>query len=141
MFRFPCQQPAERRHLWRSILLILLLSSPLTMGCGGQHVVHAVDPTEARATLQQVLQSWKEGKPIEWWREQDPEVVVQDFDWSSGAKLEDFAIAADDKAVDANLYCTVELTLADSKRGSTQREVTYLVSTQPKLTVFRQVMP
>ncbi len=112
----------------------------LVSGCGPDEMVYKVDPALARSTLSDVLESWKAGETPDAWRERDPEIIIQDFDWMSGSKLEKFELLPGDKAVDANWYCPVKLTLRNAT-GVVQREVTYLVSTNPKLTVFRQVVP
>ncbi|MCE9529057.1 MAG: hypothetical protein K8R36_23665, partial [Planctomycetales bacterium] len=70
-------------------------------------------------------------------QEQDPPIIVQDFDWLGGAKLVAFEILDDDKPVDANLVAKVKLTLKDKAGAQTEKTVTYLVGTAPKMTVFR----
>lgn len=70
-----------------------------------------------------------------------PPVVVQDMDWISGHSLEAFEILDDAEPVDANLHAKVRLTLGSKESGGeSEKTVTYLVSTSPKLTVFRQMM-
>lgn len=120
---------------------LLLLSSMLLGGCTSEHVLYPVDADQARSILREVLQSWKDGHSIASWHTKDPEVIVQDLDWMSGAKLDDFEIIGEGEAIDANLHCTVKLHLQDPKSGNVQREVTYLVGTHPKRTVFRHIMP
>lgn len=112
----------------------------LVGGCGGSGGnPHPVESDQARAVLEDVLESWKQGESSESWREKDPEVVIQDMDWKSGAKLKDYEIIDPGKAVDANLHCDVKLTLVDAKGKSFEKTVTYLVGTSPALTVFRKV--
>lgn len=88
-----------------------------------------------------VLDSWKSGESPEAWKQKNPAVVVQDLDWLRGSELKGFEIVDGGEAIDANLHCRVRLQLADSDGGPTDRTVTYLVSTSPKLTVFRKIMP
>ena len=98
---------------------------------------HRVDAAQARQTLENVLNCWKEGATPESCKEMNPSVVVQDMDWKAGLKLSSFEILGDGEAVDANLRCPVKLTLQDPKQGQIERKVTYLVGTSPVLTVFR----
>ncbi len=124
----------RRDLLWRAALLTILVFLPLS-GCssGPQH---PVAPEQAKQTLEKVLNGWKEGKPADTWRKEKPEIVVQDFDWTTGKKLTSFEILGDGKAVDAVLHCEVKLVLDDAGQSKT-KTVTYLVGTSPVLTVFR----
>lgn len=92
-------------------------------------------------TLETVLTSWQQGETPQSWRERDPEVVIQDVDWMSGKQLQEFELLDAGEPIDANLHCRVRLTLVEPQRGSVEREVTYLVTTSPKLTVFRSMTP
>lgn len=121
----------------------LCVAAALAAGCGSEtgQSPYPVQPELARDTLQEVLQSWKDGETIDSWREHDPQVVVQDLDWMAGRKLQDFEILDGGEAVDANLHCQVRLTLNDPDAHQAEQTVTYLVSTSPKLTVFREIIP
>jgi hypothetical protein len=87
-----------------------------------------------------VLQNWQQGGTPEQWRQHDPEVVVQDFDWSDGFKLKRFEMLGPGDPRDANLYCQVRLTLESPKQVELNRIVTYVVGTDPVLTVFRDAL-
>lgn len=120
--------------------LVVLLAA---CGCGGRDYspeAHRVDPALARETLESVLKSWQQGETPESWQERDPDVVVQDMDWARGKQLQEFEVLGDGEAIDANLHCEVRLTIADPESGTVEQTVTYLVTTSPKLTVFRKVM-
>jgi hypothetical protein len=112
-------------------------------GCGRGYSpeAHRVDPEQARKTLESVLTSWQLGETPQKWRQQDPEVVVQDMDWASGKKLEEFELLDHGEAIDANLHCRVRLKLVDPQQGEVEQTVTYLVTTSPNLTVFRSMTP
>lgn len=110
-------------------------------GCNREGSPHPVDADLARQTLHQVLESWQAGESIESWQEQSPPVVVQDMDWIAGNSLKAFEILDDGKSIDANLHAKVRLTLASNESSdASEKTVTYLVSTSPHLTVFRQMM-
>lgn len=133
-------RPADRTRSPVLRLLALCLAA-LTSGCGSGQPPHPVQPELARSTLQEVLESWKNGDTIDTWQAGHPEVVVQDLDWMAGRKLEDFEILDQGEAVDANLLCQVRLTLDDADAEPEEQTVTYQVTTSPKRTVFRQMMP
>lgn len=121
-----------------AILAALLL--PMTGGgCGGQRVAAPVDPQQARATLNAVLADWKAGGKPEDWQRRSPNVVVQDLEWSAGATLVDFEILGDGKPLDANLYCEVRIVTSTGGQSNPPRTVTYVVGTDPVLTVFRDM--
>lgn len=122
-----------------AVLAALLASS----GCGSHYSpeAHRVDPDLARETLESVLMSWQQGETPQSWREHDPDVVVQDMDWMSGKELQEFELLDAGEAIDANFHCLVRLTLTEPQRGSIEREVKYLVTTSPQLTVFRSMTP
>lgn len=124
----------------RAPLAWLTAASLLLVGCGPSHRTAApVNVDTARQTLQSVLESWQKGESLESWRQHDPEVVIQDMDWSAGAKLKEFEILDAGDARDANLHCRVKLVFDGSAQGKKQQEVTYVVGTDPVLTVFRDV--
>lgn len=123
-----------------STLLCLLVFN----GCGGggdyDAAAHRVDAETARSTLVSVLDGWKAGDQPDAWQQKSPSVVIQDFDWMGGAKLTEYEILKQE-AIDANLHCQVKLSLEHPEQGSTEKTVTYLVSTSPVLTVFRAAQP
>jgi hypothetical protein len=126
---------AYHRTTLPAIMAALLFAQA---GCnrGGQTAA-AVEPQKALATLQAVLEDWKQGGSPQSWRDRSPEVVVQDWDWQAGAHLKEFNILGPGDARDANLFCQVRLTLERPGQSAVQQTVTYVVGTDPVLTVFR----
>jgi hypothetical protein len=130
-------------HTIRSLrYVILAFPFLLSVGCGGYSPeAHRVDAGQARTLLENVLASWREGETPESWKLKSPAVVIQDFDWQSGAKLNSFEIVDQGEPVDANLHCRVKLNFTDSRKKDIERTVTYLIGTSPALTVFREPGP
>jgi hypothetical protein len=124
---------------------ILCLSAGLFIaaalgGCGGGPYESApVNAKLARETLDQVLTNWKKGESLDTLQNASPKIVVQDLDWSSGAKLIEYEIVGDGKEVDANLIAEVKLKLRDPRGKEFERNVKYVVGTSPVLTVFRDM--
>ncbi len=110
-------------------------------GCQNAAEANRVDPKLARSTLESVLDSWKRGESIDSMQAQQPAIVVQDMDWKAGFKLRSFEILNDGEAADANLFCSVKLSLDDVGGKPVERHVTYIVGTAPVLTVFRSLTP
>lgn len=119
-----------------ALLLIGGIGVVVLAGCGGPRL-YKVKPEVARQTLTQVLDQWKSGETPESLRSAQPEIVVQDFDWSGGATLVNYEVLGDGEPRDANLVAKVKLTLLNSEGKESTKNVTYLVGTQPVLTVFR----
>jgi hypothetical protein len=125
------------RHRSLGVLLCVLCLA----GCGtGVHESAPVDASVARDTLTHAMESWKEGETVESLQEENPAIVVQDFDWAGGMKLLNYELLGPGKAESANLVAQVKLTLADNNGTQTAKTVTYVVGTAPALTVFRDMM-
>lgn len=127
-----------QRNSWFLIGCVLAVS--MLSGCRSKaSIEHRVEQSVARDTLKSVLNSWQDGATPESWQKKSPQVVVQDMDWKSGAKLKSFEILGEGEAIDANLYCQVKLRFSPSHNGKSESQVTYLVGTSPVITVFRAV--
>ena len=124
------------RHI---LLTILFLAFALT-GCGDRAKRAAkVEPDKARATLTQALDAWKAGKTPDDLKSQSPSIVAQDFDWLGGMKLSSYEVLGSGEERDANLECPVKLSLVGKDGKSVKKTVTYIVGTDPVLTVFRKM--
>ena len=130
--------PRSRLPVSAAMCLMLLLST--LVGCA-QRRAPDVDPDLARATLTEVLETWKRGGTISELRQRTPEIVVQEALWSQGRQLEHYELLGEGREEDANLFCEVELTLVDAAGDPPQKKtVTYVVGTAPVLTVFRAIL-
>lgn len=115
----------------------LLLAACLA-GCG-QKTAGPVDPYLARDTLTRVLDGWKAGGKPQDFNKQEPPVVVQDLEWQGGAKLVSYEMLDPGDPLDANLHCGVRLVTTSPDGTESTKDVTYIVGTDPVLTVFRQI--
>jgi hypothetical protein len=115
-----------------------VLAAVTLAGCStGPKVAAPVEPDRARAALRTALDAWKAGRPIGSLADASPPIVAQDFDWMAGARLDDYAVLDDGKAEDANLRVKVQLAVRPAKGAAARKTVTYVVGTDPALTVFR----
>jgi hypothetical protein len=121
-----------RGAVWGVLAIALLL----TPGCGTGG--YRVDPQTAQDVLKSTLDRWKLGGNIEDPKSQSPPVVVQDSDWQAGAALVDYRVI-EEKAENANLRCAVELTVKGTDGKDVTKRVSYLVTTSPNRTVFREL--
>ncbi len=126
-------------HL-RLILPALILVT--LAGCSEGPVKPAnVDPSLARESLKTVLETWKKGEKPAKLASSSPAIVVQDMDWEAGSTLTAYQIEGEGKSDTANLLVPVNVTVRDKKGKETKKTVTYIVSTSPTITVFRDIFP
>ncbi len=106
----------------------------LSAGCGYSTSRLAVNQPKAREACSMFLTAWKEGKkPVDL----QPQIIGRDADWETGKKLESFEVLAEQGGDTSNLHLPVRLTLKDEKGRELKREVTYIVGTSPRISVFR----
>ncbi len=134
-------QSRPRQALLQRLLPWGILLHVAFAGCSQQHRAPDVEPQLARSTLIEVLETWKAGGTINELRQRDPEIVVQEFAWSSGHQLQSYELLDTGREEDANLFCEVKLTLVETAgTPPRQKTVTYVIGTEPALTVFRAML-
>ena len=114
-------------------LLVLLLA----IGCGPPQASPS-DPELAKALLEETLDAWKQGATIAEIREQTPPVYVAEDIWLSGSKLQDYQLVDEGERFGTNIRFHVKLKVAGSRGAAKQRNVSYLVTTTPALTIARE---
>lgn len=122
-----------------SAVIAVLLSFLLIClsGCGGGFPSHSVDASKARDALKTTLERWKNGDAIDSLKSGSPTITAQDLDWLSGATLVSYEVAGEGGEMDANLKIPVRLTLKTKGGKEVKKSVSYLVTTSPEITVFR----
>jgi hypothetical protein len=128
----------SRRRFFAAVVVVL--AALTTAGCRGSSVANPVDPPRAREALKTALDAWKGGQSPDSLKSSSTPMTVQDLDWAGGAKLIDYQVLDDGKALDANLSIRVKLVLdgRNKKTGkANEKNVWYLVTTSPSVTVFR----
>jgi hypothetical protein len=112
----------------------------LLAGCSsGPRRAAPVNATLAREALHTALDCWRKGEPAEVLKRRKPAVTAQDFDWKSGYRLVDFQVLGEGTDDTANLRCPVKLTLRDPHGREVKKKVTYIIGTDPVITVFREM--
>jgi hypothetical protein len=124
-----------RRSVFPIRLLALL--AVLVAGCSASRYSDPVDPERARETLNTVLEGWKKGDSPTVLKDGTPSISVQDADWLAGAKLVDYQLTSEGKAVASNLRVPVILTIRSKQGKDVKKNVNYIVGTSPVLTIFR----
>ncbi|MFO1001244.1 MAG: hypothetical protein U0936_12945 [Planctomycetaceae bacterium] len=124
----------------RRIAVSLLLGLCMFVGCGEQRAA-PVDPVLAKKSLVEVMEHWKSGGAIEALRKRQPEIVAQEMWWSQGRKLIGFQLVGEGRVEDANWFCDVELEVSDGEgKEPVKKTFTYVVGTDPVITVFRAIL-
>lgn len=124
--------------------LLLLLPAVLVWagasGCGPrERVAGPVDAKAGRDSLRTVLESWKRSESPDQFRQANPSITAQDLDWRAGYKLLDYEIVGEGTVDNSVLRCPVKLKLRDPQGRELTRQVTYMIGTDPSITVFREM--
>lgn len=117
--------------------MLLTVAALFVCGCTGTIPIYEVRSDAARQTLIDTLTSWRDGQTPTDLQNRTPSTTVQDPDWAKAAVLKHFEIPDDGQPVGANLSVRVLLRLASTDNTLMEKEVWYLVGTDPALTVFR----
>ncbi len=120
----------------RGCLMGISLCAAVLAGCNGPRI-YKVKLDVARQTLTKVLDHWKSGATPESLRTVKPEIVVQDPEWAEGKNLIDYEVLDPGEARDAFTIIKVKLTMADRADQHVTKDVGYLISTEPVLTMHR----
>ena len=115
--------------------LLLLI---LTAGCGRGAQGLSLDKSVARESLAAALDAWKAGETPGSLKDRSPSIVVGDPDWNSGRRLEAYKLLPEETDDGTNLHATAELVLQDARAGRQTQRITYVVGTDPVITVFRR---
>lgn len=126
------------RHLRGAVLFFAAIAFA-SAGCTHKIKNSPVTPDKARQVLQTALESWKNGEKVNALQGANPPIYVIDTEWESGVVLKDFKLVSDGEAKDALLFCPVKLTVREAGGREVEREVTYMISTAPNITVSRKV--
>src|SRR5262245_15408079 len=113
-----------------SAILPLLLAFA-TSGCGPQKVPSQppVDQKKGLEALSTTVDAWKAGKKPEDLGNQSPKILVQDLEWTGGAKLLDYKVTDKVSPVDHRLFVDVQLEMVKPDGKTVQKTVKYQMNT------------
>jgi hypothetical protein len=114
----------------------VMLCGCLCSGCGSHGSAPALDTDVAQTSLTTFLDAWKNGRTVESLSEDSPEIIAGDHRWKSAMRLRSYQVLPETTNDGSNLHVPVELELEDSSGELTTEQVTYIVGTRPKITVF-----
>lgn len=128
-----------RRQLTVAAVTAAAILATLAAGCNRGPQIDPLDASKARDVLTTALGSWKKGDAVTALQAGSPPVYVIDPDWEAGAKLVNYQVLGDGEEKDAQLFAKVRLTLRNPGGADVTREVTFMVSTFPNVTVSRKI--
>jgi hypothetical protein len=115
-----------------------LLLIPLALACGCGPTSPAVSDIDAATKLlNSTFESWKSGQPGPTLRYVFPPVYVSEEMWDEGFLLSDFTIDGAGEVYGTNVRLRVTLNGKKKDGAAVNRQVTYLVTTTPALTIAR----
>lgn len=141
--RFPRQSRLARAPQLRTPIRVCAnwftasLALCLVIGCGPRRVPVS-DGEQARQLLSETLQAWQSGATVEDQRQKTPPVYVAEEMWLGGTALDRFEITHAAEVFGTNVRFGVRLTCVEKGGSKWDREVKYLVTTTPALTVARE---
>jgi hypothetical protein len=110
----------------------------MVSGCGNTYnKPMPLDKQVAKDAFITFLNAWKAGEQQAALKDKSPSIIANDPDWAAGAKLLGFTPVDMEKDDGSNLHPTVELDLQTAE-GRQKSRITYVVSSHPKITVFRE---
>jgi hypothetical protein len=130
----------DRISKTRFLCVLGAMATLIASGCSKGYNNAPVDASMARECLQTAMESWKRGDKVDALQNSDPPIYVIDLEWKNGNLLKDYEIVGQGEPKDAHLMCPVKLTIRALATGKeTKKEVTYIISTAPNISVSRKV--
>jgi len=124
-----------RFHFTEAVAAVLLFLAPAG-GCGRSGP--AISDVEAATELLKTsFESWKSGGTVASLREATPPVYVAEELWDDGFVLSDFTIDGNGELYGTNVRLLVTLNGKDKRGSAVSRQLKYLVTTTPALTIAR----
>lgn len=120
----------------RFVLLCAIVLTSL-MGCA-ESKVPVSDLAQAKKVAEQVLEAWKSGSTMEEMKNGSPSIIVSEDLWRQKASLKSYKIIDEGSMLGPNARFEIQLTYEDSKGKNTEKTLTYLVTTAPAITFFRE---
>ena len=96
------------------------------------------DVDSATALINATFNEWKAGSSLDDQRKKEPPVYVAEELWLNGTQLSDFKITEPAQLFGTNVRIGVRVTTIDQFGSKLNRDLKYLVTTTPALTIARE---
>jgi hypothetical protein len=100
-------------------------------GCGSDSPASPADTSEARGVLDRALAAWREGKPADSLKSEEPPLEASDHQWKSGLHLVKYEVQNDRLPAGTGQSFRVTLWLKDDRAKQTKVMTQYDVTTSP----------
>jgi hypothetical protein len=100
-------------------------------GCGGDSPASPADTGEARKVLDRALSAWRDGKPADALKSEEPPLEAADHQWKSGLHLVKYEVQSDRLPAGTGQSFRVTLWLKDDRAKQTKMNTQYDVTTSP----------
>jgi hypothetical protein len=111
----------------------------VVFGCG-RGSAGAFDAESARQSLTTVLDAWKGGGHPEDLKNSEPEIFVNEIDWTQGRRLKDYQVKGEGTSDGRKLKVPVTLMLQLPARANLQKvEAMYSITVAPAIVVIREI--
>lgn len=126
----------DRRRI--GVWAVSLVCLSLAAGCDRGSRRLSLNQHLARDSFTAFLDAWEEGRKPESLRQGEPEIIVGDYAWNSGYRLLDYELGGEEHNDGTNLHLSATLVLENPQGRQSRQQVTYIVGTDPVITIFRK---
>jgi hypothetical protein len=106
-------------------------------GCGGASPASPADTSEARSVLDRALTAWREGKPADSLKSEEPPLEASDHQWKNGLHLVKYEVQQHPLPSGSGQTFRVTLWLKDDHSRQTKVITQYDVATTSPIRVAR----
>jgi hypothetical protein len=122
----------EMKRILIQIAAITINAFLLSLGAGcGDSPASPADTSEARTVLDRALSAWRDGKPADSLKSEEPPLVASDHQWKNGLHLVKYEVQKDQLPTGTGQSFRVTLWLKDDRAKQTKVITQYDVSTSP----------
>jgi hypothetical protein len=123
--------------LKRLIVSVLLVYPVCLSGCS-QPQVAVSDLAQAHQVAQQVLDAWKSGSTMDDLKKLSPPIIVSEDLWRKQVTLRSYQFKGEGALLGPNARFEIQLNYSDADGKNMEKSFTYLVTTTPAITFFRE---
>ena len=120
----------KKTLIWTTGVAATLLLLSIAPGCSDSPASSA-DAGDARKVLDRALAAWREGKPADSLKGEEPPLEASDHQWKSGLRLVKYEVQNDQPPNGTGQSFRVTLWLKDDRSRQTKVVTQYDVSTKP----------
>ncbi len=117
---------------------LLVCGVSFLSGCGNR-LPENVEADQAGKALRTALEAWKDGKSQAELEAQQPSIIMNEMDWSSGNRLLDFKMNDAGQLDGRQMRWVVQIKLQDKNGKVSERKANYVIDTIPRIVIVRDL--